>query len=170
MPDSRLSAKYAALYYFLGAWAFAAAGIILGCMSGSIDTGPVTAEWWRRATFVALLLLAAMILAAVGAGIYSIWLHIRQFTTKWRQARLVPLGAGVISWCLFMQICALIMIATGGAPTEPTDNFFVNYSYLAVIPMTPVVLAEVSFQMFKSIDADIPDTPQGDESVEAKKT
>jgi len=162
VPASRLSATRAFLYFAFGAWLFALFGIALGCVSGGIDTGPAEAALWRKAAFVSLLALGVAIPAIVCGAIYAGWLRVRHFATRWRQARVVPLSAGFFTWLLVIALNAPVYVWFGER-TDPTGRFIANYAYLVVIPLVPIVLAEASFRLFRSIEADIPPGSQREE-------
>lgn len=167
MTGSRLSARHAFLYFVVGAWAFAILGIALGCITGGMDTGPKNAELWRKALYVFLVALAAAIPATVLGAIYGAWLRIRRFSARWRKARIVPLSAGFFSWILVVTSYFPIYLALGQPtkPAKPTGSFLADYSYLVVIPLVPLALAEASIRLLKSIDSDIPITPNSGELI-----
>ncbi len=168
MTDSRLSVRYAFLYFLVGAWAFAVLGIAVGCVTGGMDTGPKNAELWRKALYVSLVASAAALPAAALGALYAAWLRIRRFSASWRNARIVPLSAGFFSWILVVTFYFPIYLALGQPtkPTEPTGSFLADYSYLAVIPLVPLALAEASIRLLKSIDSDIPALAQRVEDSE----
>ncbi|QDV78683.1 hypothetical protein [Botrimarina mediterranea] len=150
------------MYFVIGAWAFAVIGIGLGMAAGAIDTGQTDAALWRKALYVFSMTLAAAVVAAALGTIYAGWLRLRRFSARWRKARVVPLGAGFVSWISVVLFYFPLYLALG-QPTESTGGFVEDYAYLVLIPLVLVALAEGSYRLLKSIDADIPVTPQSEE-------
>lgn len=146
MRESRLSTKSAFFYFSFGAWGFVACAMIWGYATGNEIGGPMKGEWWQKAIVEGVMIIAAIVPAAFLGMVYAAWLRMRQFSTRWREARVVPIASGVSALYVFGTLYAAVMSAfpAFGLFPDPVAGYLTNYAYLAVIPITLVILAEAS--------------------------